>query len=61
MMDYQIIRCDSCRGVIGKYDQKTFTCEQCGKEFSLHYLSYDRLMINDKTGWIFPVIDREDV
>lgn len=57
-MDYQHIRCDLCRGVIGEYNRKTFACERCGKEFPIYSLNYDRLMINDKTGQIFPVIDR---
>lgn len=60
-MDYQHIRCDSCAGVIGMYDRERFSCERCGKEFESHLLNYDRLKINDKTGWIFPVIDREKV
>lgn len=60
-MDYQHIHCDSCGGVIGMYDREKFSCERCGKEFALYTLNYDRLKINDKTWWIFPVIDREKV
>lgn len=55
-MDYQHIRCDSCGGIIGMYNRKEFTCERCGKEIILNFVDYDKLKINDKTGWIFPMI-----
>ena len=58
MMDYKHIRCDQCDGIIGMFDRLTFTCEKCGKEFELYKIDYDRLEINDKTGWIFPVKDK---
>lgn len=54
-MDYIFIRC-SCGGVIGMYNRETFTCGNCGQEFKQYLLNYDDLKINDKTGWIFPVI-----
>ena len=54
-MDYTFIRC-SCGGIIGMYSRETFTCEKCGQEFKQYLLNYDGLKINDKTGWIFPVI-----
>lgn len=60
--DYEHIRCDECNGTIGFYDRKFIpTCERCGKVFKLYQLTYNRLMINDKTGWIFPVKDKKEV
>ena len=57
-MDYNHVICDNCGGIIGMFDRNTFTCDRCGKEFELYRLAYDRLAINDKTGWIFPVLDK---
>lgn len=54
----KFIRC-CCGGIIGMYNRQDFTCETCGKEYQLHKLNYDRCMINDKTGWIFPIIETE--
>lgn len=54
-MDHIFLHC-SCGGIIGMYNRETFTCEQCGQEFKQYLLNYDGLKINDKTGWIFPVI-----
>lgn len=56
-MDFDFIRC-SCGGIIGTYDREHFTCERCGQEFRYYLLNYDGLKINDKTGWVFPVIYR---
>lgn len=60
-MNYQHIRCDSCGGIIGMYNRVTFNCEKCGKHFALYSLNYDQLLINNKTGWLFPVIYRKEV
>ena len=54
-MDFNYIHC-SCGGIIGMYDRETFGCSQCGKQFVLYNLKYGDLKINDKTGWIFPVV-----
>ena len=54
-MDYIFIHC-SCGGIVGMYNRETFTCEKCGQEFKYYKLNHDGLQINDKTGWIFPVI-----
>ena len=58
-MNYKHIYCE-CGGTIGMYDRETFTCETCRKEFELHRMDYDQLLINDKTGWIFPMLYRKD-
>lgn len=58
--DYEHIHCDYCTGVIGIFAGNTCSCQNCCKIFSLHKLVYDRLMINDKTGWIFPVRDKKE-
>lgn len=55
---YKHINCDECGGVIGIFDRNNLTCEKCGKQFELHRMNYDRLLINDKTGWIFPMLDK---
>ena len=53
-IDYEHLQCN-CGGTIGMFDRNNFTCNQCGKRFALYRLQYDRLMINNQTGWIFPV------
>ena len=58
-VSYKHIKC-SCGGSIGCYDRSNFSCEQCGEKFDLYRIEYDHLMINDKTGWIFPVINNEE-
>lgn len=57
--DYEFLRC-GCGGIIGMYNRflEACICDKCGKEFKLHEVPYDYLKINDKTGWIFPVIMR---
>lgn len=55
-MGYQHIFCEECRGIIGMWDsRKGFICEKCQKEYPLYKLDYDRLLVNDKTGWQFPM------
>lgn len=54
-MNYKHINCDYCSGDIGMFDKRVFTCQHCGKEFDIRRDDYDRLMVNDKTGWVFPV------
>lgn len=54
MRNYRHIKC-KCGGVIGMYNKNTFNCEQCNKEYQLDEIDYDICLINDKTGWIFPV------
>ena len=58
-MELNYIKCDHCGGIIGMYNRQVFTCEKCGKQFLLYSCDYDQLMINDKTGWIFPVLYKE--
>lgn len=53
------VRCE-CGGIIGAYNRENFTCERCGKGYEPYQLEYDHILINDKTGWIFPVIMRRD-
>ena len=55
MKEYKHINCE-CGGIIGMYNRKTFNCERCGIEFQLHKLNYDVLFPNDKTGWLFPML-----
>ena len=58
-MNYSHVRCDTCGGVIGMYDREDFICERCGKRFELHRVKYDDILINDVTGWIFPIVWNE--
>lgn len=61
--DYEHLKC-GCGGVIGMTkdtrNNTPFTCGTCGKIFNLYELNYDRLLINDKTGWLFPVRNRKE-
>lgn len=57
--DYEILKCDYCNGSIGIFEDNKCRCQDCRKEFTLHKLTYDRLEINSKTGWLFPVIHKE--
>lgn len=59
--DYEHLRCE-CGGIIGAYNRDNyFTCEKCDKVFKVYQLDYDYLKINDKTGWIFPVVNKEAI
>ena len=51
--EYTHLKC-KCGGIIGMYDRKNFTCQKCGKNSKIN-VKYEQLMINDKTGWIFPM------
>ena len=57
--DYEHVHC-GCGGIIWLYDRyhNACLCDVCGRGFKLSDISYDYLKINDKTGWIFPVIMR---
>ena len=56
MKGYKHIKC-KCGGIIGMYNRDDFICDKCNTEYKLHELNYDICLINDKTGWIFPVVD----
>lgn len=59
IVNYEHLHCDKCGGIIGSYDRgDTYTCEQCKKEFDIYRLEYKYLMINDKTGWVFPMKEK---
>lgn len=59
--DYEHVKC-GCGGIIAMYDRyhDACVCDVCGKGYKLWEIPYDYLKINDKTGWIFPVIMRRD-
>lgn len=56
--DYTHIFCP-CGGIIGdesgKADVGMICCNRCGKVYPIWKLDYDQILVNDKTGWIFPV------
>lgn len=58
--EYEHIKCN-CGGIIGLYNSKinVYTCDKCGRGYVLSDLDYACCMINDKTGWIFPMKERE--
>lgn len=60
MKGYEHIKC-RCGGIIGMYNRKDFTCEKCNTEYKLHKLNYDICFINDKTGWVFPMMDIDKI
>lgn len=55
-IDYTHLKCE-CGGIVGMYDGKAFTCEQCKKPQNING-KYDRIEINRKTGWAFPVLNK---
>ena len=55
--DYELLYCDYCKGAIGIFEDNKCRCQDCRKQFTLYKLIYDRLVINNKTGWIFPVVN----
>ena len=58
-MDYKHCRC-GCGGIIGQYSKtKGFTCEKCNKEYQLLELNFDQIALNEKTGWLFPMLKKE--
>ncbi len=58
-MDYKHCRC-GCGGIIGRYSKvKGFTCERCNKEYQLSELNFDWIALNEKTGWLFPMLNKE--
>ena len=59
--NFEHLTCDKCGGIIGSYDRgNVCTCERCGKEFPFHKLTYDELFLNTMTGWVFPMIRKEE-
>lgn len=60
-MDYIHIQCIHCGGIIELFPDGTFGCRECGKDFPLRGSDYDKLMVNDKTGWIFPMLDKSKI
>lgn len=57
--DYEHMKC-GCGGTIGCYDRDHFTCSDCNKEYDIFALEYDRVVVNSKTGWSFPVKYKEE-
>ncbi len=55
-MRYEHIRCKECGGTIGSFDRgESYICETCRREYPIYRIEYDTVMVNSKTGWIFPV------
>lgn len=59
-MNCEHCRC-KCGGIIAQYNSmKGFECEKCGREYFLINLKYDWIAINKQTGWMFPMLEKED-
>lgn len=59
-MDYKHCRC-GCGGIIGQYSKTSgFICEKCNKKYQLSELKFDWIASNEKTGWLFPMLKKED-
>lgn len=57
-MDYKHCRC-GCGGIIGQYSKTSgFICEKCNKEYQLSELKYDWIALDEKTGWLFPILKK---
>lgn len=56
---YKHLFCD-CGGVIRAKDWYTGICDRCGKESDLTPLDYKHMLVNERTGWMYPVVDREN-
>lgn len=58
--DYKHCSC-GCGGIIGQYSKASgFSCERCNKEYQLSELNFDWIALNEKTGWLFPMLKKED-
>ena len=57
-MNYSHVMCGKCGGVIQLFNDMTFRCQECGEKAYLCGSDYDILMKNEKTGWIFPMLDK---
>ena len=57
-MDYSHVTCGNCGGIVRLLNDMTFQCQNCGEEIALRGCEYDILMVNNKTGWIFPILDK---
>lgn len=60
---HEHLKCETCGSVIGMYDNTNYTCDTCGIVYPLSYVidKVDIHMINDKTGWIFPMVKRKEI
>ena len=59
-MNYGHVICDKCFGVVRLINME-FICEKCGNQIALRGCDYDILVVNDKTGWIYPMLDNNNL
>lgn len=55
--DFEFIMCD-CGGIICDERHKQagyFRCSKCGKVYAPQEIKYDKIEVNQQTGWVFPV------
>lgn len=59
---YKHVHCDYCGGAVRLHKSYWLAkCDNCGKEMNLSPgVDYDNLLTNEKTGWIYPVVERKD-
>lgn len=60
-MNYIHIKCLHCGGVIELFNDGKFGCRECGHDFPLRGSDFDILMKNDKTGWVFPMLNKNKI
>ena len=56
-LELEYCKC-KCGGIFRLYDRgrsNNCTCNECGTDIDLTELDYHTLLINTKTGWIFPM------
>lgn len=52
----------TCGGIIQVNKRSSnFYCQKCNREYEFEEIRYDRLLCNIMTGWIFPVIEEEQM
>lgn len=60
MPNYRLLNC-TCGGVIVQLNRfkDSPECDECGKVYPWRSLKYDKILINDETGWRFPVLYKD--
>lgn len=56
---YKHLYCN-CGWIIYTKDCYTVICDRCGKESNIASINYKCVIVNDKTGWMYPVSYRKD-
>ena len=60
-VNYSHVICNKCWGIVRLANNMEFICEKCGNQIALRSYDYDILVTNDKTGWIYPMLDNNNL